>query len=83
MTDNTQHDADVAAVVAVMDAAGALPFDQFHSMPALAAALNALYEQFEDRINEHDKDMRYAKLSATFGEDAARAEVYGDGNVGA
>lgn len=78
MSSKPNPEADTKAIVAVMDAAGALPFDQFHAMPDLAAALNALYEQFEDRINAHDKDVRHARLVPVFGEVAARDAAYGD-----
>lgn len=57
MTSEINHDADVQAVVALMDAAGAMPMDEFNASP-LAAAINALYAQFEDRIDEADKRNR-------------------------
>jgi hypothetical protein len=69
---------DARAAVALMDAAGAIPIDEFNARPDLAAAINALYEQFEDRIDEHDKRSRVARLVPTFGKEAARAAVYGD-----
>ena len=49
---------DGRTVVALMDVAGAMPIDEFNARPDLAAAINALYEQFEDRIDEHDKRNR-------------------------
>lgn len=52
------HDADLRAVMALMDAAGALPIEQFDATPGVAAATNALYAQFEDRIDEADKRKR-------------------------
>lgn len=52
------HDADVRTVVALMDAAGALPMEQFDATPDVAAATNALYAQFEDRIDEADRRKR-------------------------
>lgn len=78
MSSKPDPEADIKAIVAVMDAAGALPMEQFDAMPDLAAALNALYTQFEDRIDAHDKSVRFAKLAPTFGEDAARADVFGE-----
>lgn len=56
--------ADVHAVRAVVDAAGALPIPQFESMPKLAAALNALLEQFEDRIKAVDEAESVARVRA-------------------
>lgn len=56
--------ADVYAVRAVVDAAGALPIPQFESMPKLAAALNALLEQFEDRIKAVDEAESLARVRA-------------------
>lgn len=53
---------DTGAVVALMDAAGELPIPQFESMPKLAAATNALYAQFEDRIDEADKREREGRV---------------------
>lgn len=55
---------DVCTVRAVVDAAGALPIPQFESMPKLAAALNALLEQFEDRIKVVDEAESLAKVRA-------------------
>lgn len=55
---------DVRTVRAVVDAAGALPIPQFESMPELAAALNALLEQFEDRIKVVDEAESLARLRA-------------------
>jgi hypothetical protein len=78
----TVRTADIQAVVALMDAAGALPIEQFNATPEVAAAINALYEQFEDRIDEHDKRVRFARLVPTFGEGAARGAVYGDDEMG-
>lgn len=71
-------EADASAVVALMDAAGALPIDVFNATPDVAAAINALYAQFEDRIDEADKRRRLARLTPKFGEEAARTAVYGD-----
>lgn len=61
---STDHvaDDDIRAVRAVLDAAGALPIPQFEAMPELAAALNALLEQFEDRIDEADKRQREGRV---------------------
>lgn len=78
MSSKPNPEADIKVIAAVMDAAGALPMDQFDAMPDLAAALNALYVQFEDRIDAHDKDVRYARLVPVFGEMAARGAAYGD-----
>lgn len=63
---STDHvaDDDVRAVRAVVDAAGALPIPQFESMPELAKALNALLEQFEDRINAVDEAESLARVRA-------------------
>lgn len=79
--EKAQHDADLRAVVALMDAAGAMPIDEFNARPDLAAAINALYEQFEARIDEYDKRKRLARLAPAFGEEAARVAVYGDGKT--
>jgi hypothetical protein len=47
---------DIRAVRAVIDAAGAMPMDQFDAMPAaLAAAINNLYDHFEARVEELDR----------------------------
>lgn len=54
----TRAEADARAVVVLMEAAGALPIDEYDAMPNVAAAINALYEQFEDRIDEADKRKR-------------------------
>lgn len=61
MTSEIDHDADVQAVVALMDAAGAMPMDEFNASP-LAAAINALYEQFEERIDKFDKRQREGRV---------------------
>lgn len=59
-----RQEKDVRTVRAVVDAAGELPFDHFHSMPKLAAALNALLEQYEDRINAVDEAESLARVRA-------------------
>lgn len=63
---STDHvaDDDVRAVRAVVDAAGALPIPQFESMPELAKALNALLEQFEDRIKAVNEAELLARVRA-------------------
>lgn len=59
-----RQDADVRTVRAVVDAAGKVPFEQLDSMPELREKLNALLEQFEDRINAVDKAESLARLRA-------------------
>lgn len=59
-----RQEEDVRAVRAVVDAAGKLPIPQYESMPELANALNALLEQFEDRINAVDEAESLARMRA-------------------
>lgn len=58
-----KQEGDVRAVVALMDAAGAMPMDDFNASP-LAAVINALYAQFEDRIDEADEAELLARVQA-------------------
>lgn len=59
-----RQEKDVRTVRAVVDAAGKLPLEQFESMPELREKLNALLEQFEDRINAVDEAESLARVRA-------------------
>lgn len=59
-----RQEGDVRTVRAVVDAAGELPLEQFDSMPELREKLNALLEQFEDRIKAVDEAESLARVRA-------------------